>query len=220
MKERIVVSWSGGKDSTMALYKILSENRYTVDSLLTTVTEGYNRISIHGVRETLLDQQAKSLGFPLRKVYIPQNSSNAVYQEKMNEQFKQIKAEGIDTVLFGDIFLKDVRSYRENLLKPFDMKAIFPLWDIPTHELVKEFIAQGFQTVTTCIDTDKLSDDYLGRFIDHTFIKELPKSVDPCGENGEFHTFTFTGPIFREKISFTLGEKVDRGRFHFCELID
>ncbi|MET3699694.1 uncharacterized protein (TIGR00290 family) [Bacillus oleivorans] len=220
MKERMVVSWSGGKDSTMALYKILQDNRYIVDSLLTTVTEGYNRISIHGVRETLLVEQAKCLGLPLRKVYIPQNSSNEVYQERMNEQLIQIKAEGIDTVLFGDIFLEDVRIYREKLLMPLDMKAIFPLWGIPTKELIEEFIGLGFETVTTCIDTEKLTDVFLGRFIDYAFINELPENVDPCGENGEFHTFTFAGPIFKQKIPFRIGEKVDRGRFHFCELAE
>jgi uncharacterized protein (TIGR00290 family) len=218
MKERIVVSWSGGKDSTLALYKILNDDRYVIDSLLTTVTEGYNRISVHGVREKLLEEQAESLGIPLRKMYIPQTSSHAIYKERMDEQLKQIKADGIDTVMFGDIFLEDVRAYREELIEKQEMKAIFPLWGRSTDQLIKEFISLGFKTVTTCIDTERVTDKFLGRQMDDAFIKELPENVDPCGENGEFHTFTYAGPIFKNTIEFTVGEIVDQGRFHFCEL--
>lgn len=219
MAERIVISWSGGKDSALALYKVLKEEKYVVDSLLTTITEGYNRISIHGVRETLLEEQAKSLGIPLRKVSIPQNSSNDIYQERMNEKLTQIKSEGIHTIMFGDIFLEDVRRYREEMMDKVDLKAVFPLWGQSTNQLINEFLILGFETVTTCIDTEKLTVQFLGRVIDESFISELPKNADPCGENGEFHTFTYAGPIFTKRIEVTVGEKVDKERFHFCELL-
>ncbi|MCT8137069.1 diphthine--ammonia ligase [Anaerobacillus sp. CMMVII] len=219
MKERAAVSWSGGKDSTFALYKILKADQYKVEALLTTVTEGFNRISIHGVRESLLEKQAESLAIPLKKMYIPQESSNEVYQKRMSEQLKELKNVGIETIVFGDIFLEDVRAYREELIEKLKMKAIFPLWGQSTDELINEFFSVGFKTITTCIDTEKVTSEFLGREMDEHFIKELPKNVDPCGENGEFHTFTFEGPLFKQKIDFRIGEWVERGRFHFRDLV-
>jgi uncharacterized protein (TIGR00290 family) len=220
MKERAAVSWSGGKDSTFALYKMLKANNYHIDSLLTTITEGVNRISIHGVRESLLEKQAASLNIPLKKMYIPKNSSNELYQQRMEEQLIELKKQGIETVIFGDILLEDVRAYREELIEKQKMKAIFPLWGQSTDELIKEFLSLGFKTVTTCIDTQRVSNKFLGREIDELFINELPDNVDPCGENGEFHTFTFSGPIFKQKIDFSLGETVEKGRFYFRDLLD
>ncbi len=220
MKEKIAVSWSGGKDSAFALHKLLLSGRYEVDSLLTSVTEGYQRISIHGVRESLLEKQAESLGIPLRKMYIPQECTNEIYQDIMNDQLQQLKKEGIETVMFGDIFLEDVRAYREEMVKQQNMKAIFPLWGQKTDQLIGEFISSGFKTVTTSIDTEKLSNEFLGRVIDESFIHELPEHIDPCGENGEFHTFSFAGPIFKNTVDITIGEIVEKGRFHFCELLD
>ncbi|OIJ14072.1 ATP-binding protein [Anaerobacillus arseniciselenatis] len=220
MKEKIVVSWSGGKDSAFALHKLLLSDQYEIDSLLTSVTEGYQRISIHGVRESLLEKQAESLGIPLRKMYIPQECTNEIYQDIMNDQLQQLKKEGIETVMFGDIFLDDVRAYREDMIKQQNMKAIFPLWCQKTEQLIEEFISLGFKTVTTSIDTQKLSHEFLGRVIDESFIRELPEHIDPCGENGEFHTFSFAGPIFKNTVDITIGEIVEKGRFHFCELLD
>lgn len=220
MKEKVVVSWSGGKDSAFALFKLLQSDQYEVDSLLTSVTEGYNRISIHGVRISLLEKQAESIGIPLRKMYIPQECSNEVYQNRMNEQLQQIKSENINNMMFGDILLEDVRAYREDLVKKQGMNAIFPLWGRQTDELINEFISRNFKTITTCIDSERISNDFLGRVIDEKFINELPASVDPCGENGEFHTFAFKGPIFKKDIKFTVGEIVERGKAHFCELLD
>lgn len=218
MKERIAISWSGGKDSCFALYKLLQSDKYIVDSLFTTITEEYSRISIHGVRESLLEKQAESLGFSLRKVYIPAQCSNEIYQERMNGMLDSLKKDGVSAVMFGDILLEDVKEYRESQVLAQSMKGIFPLWGLNTEALIKEFLSLGFQTVTTCIDTEKLSDTFLGRMIDESFLKELPASVDPCGENGEFHTFCFNGPLFKDKVDFTIGEKVDKGRFHFCDL--
>ncbi|MBM6616897.1 diphthine--ammonia ligase [Bacillus suaedaesalsae] len=219
MKEKIAVSWSGGKDSTFALYILLQSDQYMVDSLFTTITEDVNRISIHGVRESLLEKQAESLGFPLRKMYIPKECSNEIYNERLVEQLRELKKEEIHTVMFGDIFLKDVRKYREQLVSAQGMKAVFPLWGFNTEKLVSEFWAIGFKTITTCIDTEILSTNFLGRIIDLNFIHELPTEADPCGENGEFHTFAFDGPIFTNKITFNLGEYIDEGRFHFVDLV-
>lgn len=219
MKEKIAVSWSGGKDSTFALYMLLKDDKYMIDSLFTTITEGVNRISIHGVRESLLEKQAESLGLPLRKMYIPMECSNEMYNERIEEQLRELKKEGIHTVMFGDIFLEDVRNYREQLISKQGMNAVFPLWGYQTEQLVSEFFTLGFKTITTCIDTEKLTTNFLGRIIDLDFIHELPTEADPCGENGEFHTFTFDGPIFTNKISFNLGEIVDKGRFHFVDLV-
>ncbi|MFC7371949.1 diphthine--ammonia ligase [Fictibacillus iocasae] len=219
MKPRIAISWSGGKDSALALYCLMKENQYEIVSLFTTFTEGYNRISMHGVPESLLEKQAASAGFPLRKVYIPQTCTNEVYQERMRHQLIQLKEEGVETFMFGDIFLEDVRKYREESLEQVGMNAVFPLWGRKTDELVHTFFSLGFKTITTCVDTEVLSDVFLGRVMDEAFIRELPGAIDPCGENGEFHTFAFEGPIFKKKVEFNRGENVDRGRFHFCELL-
>lgn len=219
MKENVIVSWSGGKDSAFALYNILNNDQYEVKALLTTVTEGFNRISIHGVRESLLDKQAESLGIGLHKIFIPQECSNEVYQSLMKDHLQKIKKYGIETVVFGDIFLEDVRAYRQEMNKKQGLNSLFPLWGQNPDELIKEFLSLGFKTVTTCIDTEKLTNHFLGRVIDERFISELPEQVDPCGENGEFHTFTFEGPIFKKKINITVGEFVEKGRFHFCDIL-
>ncbi|WP_053365878.1 diphthine--ammonia ligase [Bacillus sp. FJAT-27245] len=218
MTERIAISWSGGKDSCFALYKLLKSDDYIVDSLFTTITEEYSRISIHGVRESLLEKQTESLGFPLRKVYIPAECSNEIYQERMDGMFESLKKDGVSAVMFGDILLEDVKEYRESQVCAHGLKGIFPLWGQNTEGLIQEFLLLGFQTITTCIDTEKLDNRFLGRVVDHEFLNELPATVDPCGENGEFHTFCFEGPLFKSKVVFTIGEKVDKGRFHFCDL--
>ncbi|CEG26460.1 diphthine--ammonia ligase [Bacillus sp. B-jedd] len=218
MKERIAVSWSGGKDSGFATYKLLQEGNYIVDSLFTTITEDYQRVSIHGIRENLLEKQAESLGLPLRKMYIPKDCPNEVYQQRMDEMLESLQKEGITAVMFGDILLEDVRSYRENLVRNHGLKAIFPLWGLSTNKLIKEFTALGFKTITTCVDTEQLPSKFLGQVIDDDFLKELPEKADPCGENGEFHTFLFEGPLFKKKIDMIVGGKREDGRFHFCDL--
>ncbi|WP_316568183.1 diphthine--ammonia ligase [Neobacillus sp. YIM B06451] len=218
MKERIAISWSGGKDSCFALYKLLQSDEYIVDSLFTTITEEYSRVSIHGVRESLLDKQAESLGFPLRNLYIPANCSNEVYQARMSGMLESLKKDGVTAVMFGDILLEDVKEFRADQVREHGLKGVFPLWGKNTVDLIQEFLSLGFETITTCIDTEKLDSPFLGRVIDERFLNELPAAVDPCGENGEFHTFCFDGPLFKRKVDFTIGEKVDKGRFHFCDL--
>jgi len=217
--EKILFCWSGGKDSAMALYQMRKNNKYEVVSLLTTITEDYDRISMHGVRRLLVEQQARSLGIPLHKVFISKSCSNEEYGSKMSEALIKFKQEGVETVAFGDIFLEDVRKYREDNLAKLNMKGVFPLWGRNSAELVQSFIALGFRAVVSCINTKVLDEKFLGRQIDEDFIAELPPGIDPSGENGEFHSFVYDGPIFKQKIDYSQGESVLRESFHFCDLI-
>jgi uncharacterized protein (TIGR00290 family) len=217
---KVLFSWSGGKDSALALYSILSDPAYEVAALLTTVTEEYDRISMHGVRRVLLERQAAVSGLPLEKVFIPRNASNEVYEARMASVLTRCQAEGVTAVVFGDIFLEDLRKYREDNLARLRLKAVFPLWKRDTKELIQTFVQAGFRAVTTCVDTQALGQEYVGREIDGSFVAELPATVDPCGENGEYHSFVYAGPIFQESIPVRTGEKVLReNRFYYCDLI-
>ena len=220
MKKQIVVSWSGGKDSTLALNEILNNTDYEVRSLITTVTEGYDRISIHGVRNELLEQQVESIGLPLHKVSIPKDSTNNQYESALKKVLLKFKNKGINEVVFGDIFLEDVKKYRDELLDKLDMKGIYPIWKVDSKELARKFIELGFKAVTTCIDSQQIDKKFVGREYDSEFLNDLPNSADPCGENGEFHTFVYDGPLFSQNISFNKGEVVLRdNRFYYCDLI-
>jgi len=220
MAEKVLFAWSGGKDSAMTLYELQKTHRYEISALLTTITEDYDRVSMHGVRRILLEQQAASLGLPLEKVYITKNASNGEYEAKMREKLNKYKDKGVLSVVFGDIFLEDIRKYREENLSQIGMKGIFPIWKRDTTELAHTFIALGFKAVITCVDSNVLNKRFVGRIYDKQFLNELPYSVDPCGENGEFHSFVYDGPIFRERVAFTIGDIVLRdNRFYFCDLI-
>jgi uncharacterized protein (TIGR00290 family) len=220
MREKVIVAWSGGKDSAFALYEILRTNRYEVLELLTTVTQDYDRISIHGVRRVLLEQQANALDFPLEKMLIPKSASDAEYEREMLKILTKHVANGVYTVVFGDIFLEDVRKYREQMLSKIGIKGVFPLWKKDSRQLAHEFIDLGFKAVITCVDSNFLSKDFAGRTFDEQFLSELPSNVDPCGENGEFHSFVYDGPIFSERVRFTKGEIVLReNRFYYCDLL-
>ena len=220
IRKRVLVAWSGGKDSAMALYELQKQHDYEIVALLTTVTEDYDRISMHGVRRTLLEKQAESMGLQLEKVYITKNASNQEYEMKMKDALIKYKTRGVTVVAFGDIFLEDVRRYREANLSKIRMEAIFPIWGRDTTELARKFIELGFKAIVTCVDSKFLDKKLVGRIYDDRFLCELPPSVDPCGENGEFHTFVFDGPIFRKRVEFKVGEIVLRdGRFYFCDLI-
>lgn len=216
MAEKVLFSWSGGKDSAMALHTINGDQRYEVVGLLTTVTEGYNRISMHGIREALLEQQASSIGLPLSKVFLSQNSSNEEYEAKMKEVMLKIREAGVSSVAFGDIFLYEIKKYRESNLAKVGMNSIFPIW--AKGNLPQTFIGLGFQAIITCVDAKVLDAKFAGRLFNREFLDELPTSVDPNGENGEFHSFVFDGPIFRKKISFEVGQVVKRDSFYFCDL--
>ena len=220
MTEKVVLSWGGGKDSALALYEIQKTDNYEILGLLTTLTEDYDRISIHGVRRILLEQQADSLGFPLEKVFISKNVSIEEYESKMREVLAKYLAAGFSSVVFGDIFLEDVRRYREDNLSKIRMKRIFPIWKRDTYELAHTFIDLGFKAVITCVDSNVLDKNFVGRVFDEQFLSELPSNVDPCGENGEFHSFVYDGPIFQERILYTKGEIVLReNRFYYCDVI-
>jgi uncharacterized protein (TIGR00290 family) len=191
-----------------------------VVALLTSVTEDYDRISMHGVRRVLLERQAASLGYPLEIIYITKNSSNEEYEARLKEKLLQYKARGVSSVVFGDISLEDLRKYREDNLAQVGMKGVFPIWKRDTVELAHKFIDLGFKTIITCIDSNVLDKRFVGRAFDEQFLSELPAQVDPCGENGEFHSFVYDGPIFRQKIGLRKGRVVLRdNRFYFCDLV-
>ena len=207
MKPKAIFCWSGGKDSSLALYKVFQENKYEVMALLTTLNAQFKRVSMHGVREELLDLQATSIGLPLVKMFVSEGT-NVEYEKTMEALLLQYKAKGVSTVIFGDIFLEDLRTYRENNLAKVGLIAEFPLWKSDTKELINEFFQLGFKTITCCVNDAYLGEDRVGEEITEEFIKTLPANVDPCGENGEYHTFCFAGPVFKNQIRFTVGEKV------------
>ena len=220
MNQKIVFSWSSGKDSASAFYEMQKVKNYQILSLLTTVTQDYERVSMHGTREVLLDKQAASLGITLHKVFISKERSNIEYEEKMRNALLSIKSEGVESIGFGDILLEDLKKYREDKLSQIGMKAIFPLWKKDTGKLASRFIDLGFRAVVTCIDSKVLKKDFVGRDFDKDFLADLPSGVDPCGENGEFHSFVHDGPIFREPILYKKGEIVLRDkRFYYCDLL-
>ena len=217
--EKVLFCWSGGKDSAIALYKIQKSKRCEIVALLVTINKDYDRISMHGVPRALVEQQARSLGLPIEEVFISKSSSNEEYESKMREVLTKFRQDGISSVVFGDIFLEEVRKYREDNLSKLGMEGIFPIWGEDTAELVRSFITLGFQAVVTCVDSKVLDKRFVGRTLDENFLAELPSNVDPSGENGEFHSFVFDGPIFKQRITYTLGESVLRNSFYFCDLL-
>jgi len=217
---KVLFTWSGGKDSAMSLYVLRKFHNYEIAALLTSVIADYDRISMHGVRRVLLEQQAQSLGLPLDILYITKKSSNEEYEAKLKEKLLQYKSRGVSSVVFGDIFLEDLRKYRENNLAQVGMKGIFPIWKRDTTELAHSFIDLDFKAVITCVDSKVLDGKFVGRYFDNELLSELPPKVDPCGENGEFHSFVYDGPIFSERIRFRRGKVVLRdNRFYFRDLI-
>jgi len=217
--EPILFCWSGGKDSAMALHTLLQQKTFQVVTLLTTVTEGYDRIAMHGVRRELLKRQAESIGLPLHEVFIPPQCVNPVYEARVEEALLIHFAQGVRKVAFGDIFLQDLRAYREKNLARIGMAALFPIWKHDTRELIRYFHDQRFRAVAVCIDTKVLDPSFAGRELDESFFRDLPANADPCGENGEFHTFVFDGPIFQSPIPIRTGEVVNRDGFVFCDLL-
>jgi uncharacterized protein (TIGR00290 family) len=216
--EPFAFSWSGGKDSALALWTLSKEGQKP-HALLTTVTDTYHRISMHGVRRELLTLQASALGLPLVEVLIPPPCIDAVYEARMAEAFGAAPLSALEVVAFGDLFLEDVRDYREERLAAIGRRGLFPLWARDTGELAREFIAAGFQATIVCIDPRVLDASFVGRSYDEQLLAELPPGVDPCGENGEFHTFVHAGPIFAEPILRETGEVVERDGFVFCDLV-
>ncbi|MBI3677842.1 MAG: diphthine--ammonia ligase [Proteobacteria bacterium] len=218
-QESVLMSWSGGKDSCMALQHVLQTANTRVEALLTTVTRDFDRISMHGVRRVLLERQAASLGLPLHQIHISKGATNEEYEANTGEVFSEYHARGIKSVVFGDLFLEDIRAYRERLLTRHGMTGLYPVWGRDTAKLIRDFISQGFKTILVCVDPKKLNPSFAGRVIDEEFLADLPAEVDPCGENGEFHTFVYDGPLFKNPVKFSPGEAICRDSFWFCDLI-
>jgi len=230
--EPILFCWSGGKDSAMALHTLLQQKRFHVVALLTTVTEGRvpglvlanpgsteDRIAMHGVRRELLHRQAESLRLPLHEVSIPPQCVNPIYEARMEQALRLFYGQGVRKVAFGDIFLEDLRAYREKNLARIGMTALFPIWKRETHELIRYFHDHHFRAIAACVDSKALDPSFAGRELDESFFRDLPPHADPCGENGEFHSFVFDGPIFHSPVPIRTGDIVNRDGFVFCDLL-
>jgi uncharacterized protein (TIGR00290 family) len=215
----VVFSWSAGKDSAFGLWTVLQNPDFEVRALLTTLTEGYDRVSMSGVREELLDEQAKELGLPLLKVWIPPTCTNAIYEERMAEAFATEPLRSVLSFAFADLFLEDVRTYREERLAQAGKEGIFPLWGRDTAVLAGQMIAAGIRATVVCVDPRALAASFAGRAFDERFLEDLPDGVDPCGERGEFHTFVWDAPMYRKPIGCRTGEVVTRDGFVFCDVI-
>jgi uncharacterized protein (TIGR00290 family) len=220
--EPVIVSWSGGKDSALMLAALRADARVEPVALLTTVTAGYARISIHGVRRELLAAQARAVGLPLHEMWLAPASSNAAYEAALEASLAELRAlyRGVRRIAYGDLFLEDVRCYREERLSALDWEGIFPLWGQPTDVLAQSFVDRGYEARLVCVDTAALPATFAGRVYDAALLGDLPKDVDPCGERGEFHTFVSGGPGFRARVEYEVGEVVMREeRFAYCDLV-
>jgi uncharacterized protein (TIGR00290 family) len=220
MPEKVIFCWSGGKDSTQALYELRADAAYQLVALLATVTEDYDRLSLHGVRRELMERQAEALGHPLHQVLVSKDGTNEEYEARMREALAGYLAAGVTAAAFGDLYLEDIRQYREERLLTVGLKGLFPLWRRDTAALAQSFLARGFKAVVTCVDTQVLDREFAGREYDAAFLADLPPGVDPCGENGEFHSFVYDGPIFARPVRFTRGEGLlAHDRFYFRDLV-
>ena len=218
-RRKLWLSWSSGKDSAWTLHTLRRSDEYEVVALLTTINGGAKRVAMHAVRETLLEAQAASLGLPLVKVPIPPQCSNALYEEAMARAMAQARAEGVRDVAFGDLFLEDIRRYREEKLRAVAMNPVFPVWGLDTRELAHEMVASGLRAILTCVDPNQLDARFAGRIFDEKLLRELPPETDPCGERGEFHTFAFAGPMFATPLAVRAGEVVTRDGFVFADVL-
>jgi uncharacterized protein (TIGR00290 family) len=219
MKGKTLVSWSSGKDSAWALHKLQQNPEIDLVGLFCTVNKEFKRVAMHGVRVELLQRQAKNIGLPLQIIEIPYPCSNAEYEEILGQFVKGAKHDHIEYFAFGDLFLEDVRDYREEKLKESGIKPIFPIWGMPTDELSREMLSSGLRAVIACINPKQIAKDFVGREFDECFLDSLPETVDPCGENGEFHTFVFDGPMFKQPIEIFVGDVVDRDDFVFADIL-
>ena len=225
-------NWSSGKDASLALYHLQKNDSLSIDKLLTSVNGHHNRVSMHGLRRELLENQAKCIGLTLEVIELPEQPTMEDYNEIMTQHITGLRSQGYSDCGFGDIYLEDLRAYREEQLEPYNITCHFPLWKKDTKAILSEFLSLGFKAIVVCIKSDLLDKSFAGREIDQAFIDSLPSNVDPCGENGEFHTFCFDGPIFKTPVKFDIGEKVYRAYKHpdqsqtkkemgfwFCDLI-
>ena len=220
MKRRILMSWSSGKDSAWALYKLQQDPEIDIDGLFCTVNIEFNRVAMHAVRVELLQQQAKFIGLPLKIIEIPYPCSNDLYEEIMAQFVEDAKKTNIEHFAFGDLYLEDVRNYREEKLNGSGIKPIFPIWGIPTDQLSRQMIRSGIKAVITCVDPKQIPEEFIGREYDDSFLNDLPEGVDPCGEKGEFHSFVFDGPMFKKHMEISLGNVVHRDGFIFIDVAE
>jgi uncharacterized protein (TIGR00290 family) len=218
MKSKILLSWSSGKDSAWALQVLRRRGEYEIAGLVTTVNSAFDRVAMHSTRRVLVEQQAEAAGLPLKIVDLPWPCANAEYERIMKTVCAEAVAQGMTGFAFGDLFLADIRGYRERQLQGTGLKPIFPLWQVPTRELAQEMIAAGLRAKLICVDPAKLAPEFVGRDFDEQFLADLPPGVDPCGENGEFHSFVYAGPMFDREIPVVAGERVQRDGFRFCDL--
>lgn len=219
MKTKTLLSWSSGKDSAWALHVLRQQEDTEVVGLFCTFNKKFERGAMHAVRNELISKQAESIGLPLYLIPIPDPCSDKEYRTIMGDFIQRAKSQGIDSIAFGDLFLEEVRSYRETNLADTGIMPLFPLWGMPTKELSKEMINSGLRAKITCIDPKYLSADFAGNEYDKAFLEQIPDSVDPCGENGEFHSFVYDGPMFKNKVNICVGETVKRGAFVYTDLL-
>ncbi|UOQ44533.1 diphthine--ammonia ligase [Halobacillus salinarum] len=218
--KKVIVSWSGGKDSALALHRLLNHPEYEVKGLLSTTSEASGRLPMHEVKRELIQEQAESLGLPLYEVKLPANADNSTYEQRLKEQFGHFKEQDIHTIVHADLFLEDIKAYRVKHLKKAGMEGIFPLWKEDTGKIANEFINEGFEAIVTSIDAYKLSEEFAGKLFNQDFLNTLPPGIDPCGENGEFHSFVFNGPPFKKKMAVRPGRRFETtsGSFLHVEL--
>lgn len=216
---KAILSWSGGKDSALAYHESVLSSKYEIIGLLTVVTKDYERISMHGVRREPLRMQASRMELPVHEVEIPKNASNEIYESNLGIALSTFKREGISDIMFGDLFLQDIRNYREKSGDKFGLTSGFPIWGKDTRTLAESFVDLGFKAVVCCLDQRKLGKEFCGRKFDKKFLSDIPQNVDPCGENGEFHTFVYDGPIFKDKIRIRVGDAVERDEFYFVDIL-
>jgi uncharacterized protein (TIGR00290 family) len=223
-------NWSSGKDSAFALFLMLKNDSYNISLLVTTINSHYNRVSMHGLRRDVLEAQTKALNIPLHIIELPEMPSMENYERIMNKEMRLLKTQNFTYCGFGDIFLEDLKAYRDTNLKPYGIKAIYPLWKKDTKQLITQFLELGFKTIIVCAKADYFNEDFVGQTITRELVENLPENVDPCGENAEFHTFCYDGPIFKNPINYRLGEKTYREYdtpnlhdsktgFWFCDII-
>jgi uncharacterized protein (TIGR00290 family) len=217
--KRVLLSWSSGKDSAWSLYKLRQDPRFEVVGLLTTVNEAFDRVAMHAVRRELLEAQAEAAGLPLQAISIPWPCSNEEYERIMASVCAKARQAGVEAVAFGDLFLRDIRAYRERQLEGTGLEPLFPLWNLDTHELAQGMIAGGLRAKLTCVDPKRLAPTFAGRDFDQQLLDELPAGVDPCGENGEFHSFVYAAPVFDKALPIRMGKIVERDGFVFADVV-
>ncbi|MCO4781413.1 MAG: adenine nucleotide alpha hydrolase [Candidatus Cloacimonetes bacterium] len=218
-KKKVWLSWSSGKDSAWTLYQLQQDDSIQLEGVFTTINKEFERVAMHAVRVDLLKEQAKAFDLPLKIIELPFPCSNEQYELIMTDFLSEIKETGIDAFAFGDLYLEDIKDYRINNLKGTGIEAIFPLWKTPTNELSKEMVQSSLKTVITCVDPKQLDPSFVGREYNQSFLNDLPNTVDPCGENGEFHSFVYDGPMFKQKIDVNVGEVVTRDGFVFADIV-